>query len=276
MRALRFLTYLAPSLPRELFELVARHAGEALGVPVELAVESRFSGPPRGAPDPFSSGEADVGFLCAPPYLWLRERDPSPVELVPAAFVFDDPRAAGAPVYFADVIVAADRPERSFAELRGGVWAYNDPCSLSGYYCLERQRTLAPDGRFFAAERASGSHLASMAEVASGRADAAAIDSNVLRLHLAHDPALASRLRILESWGPFPIQPIVARATLGRDLRLALALAWRTMTVSPPLAAQLAAFGLHGFAPIDPGAYGDGLRFLGSFRETVANIAYSR
>ena len=46
--------------------------------------------------------------------------------------------------------------------------------------------------------------------VASGAADAAAIDSNVLALHRGFHP----ELRVLESWGPFPIQPAIVRASL--------------------------------------------------------------
>ena len=54
--------------------------------------------------------EADVGFMCAPGYLWLAERTPPSVELVGAACVFDDPRNAGRPVYFSDLIVPEDSP----------------------------------------------------------------------------------------------------------------------------------------------------------------------
>ncbi len=34
--------------------------------------------------------------------------------------------------------------------------------------------------------------------------DAAAIDSNVLRIKLKSSPELGKRLRVIESWGPFP------------------------------------------------------------------------
>src|SRR5213075_1726906 len=113
--------------------------------------------------DPFSSGEADVGFLCAPPFLWLQTRQPAAVALVPAGWAFDDPRAAGAPVYFSDVIVAAGSDARRFEDLRGRVWAYNDLCLLSGFHCLLRKlRPLGTGERFFAETRASGSHLASI------------------------------------------------------------------------------------------------------------------
>src|SRR5262249_3171109 len=133
MTELRFVTYLAPSLPVALFEHVARLVGERLGVATSVVADLRSSGPTPGD-DPVATNTFDVGFGCARPFLWLRERRPPSVELVEAAFVFDDPRAAGAPVYFSDVIVAAGSRARTFADLRGGVWAYNDVCSLSGFH----------------------------------------------------------------------------------------------------------------------------------------------
>jgi ABC-type phosphate/phosphonate transport system substrate-binding protein len=170
--ALRFVTYLAPSLPIELFELVA-----------ELDSD-----------DPFAAGEFDVGFVCAPPFLWLRARRPPSVELVGAGWVFDDPRANGAPVYFSDVIVAASSAARTFADLRGGVWAYNDV-------------------------------------------------------------PLRERVRVLESWGPHPIQPIVARSALPLAVRRALAETLLDLPREPRAPAALAAFGVRGFVPVDESLY---------------------
>src|SRR5215212_9047338 len=123
----RFITYLSPGIPQALFEAVVDHAGRALGGNrTSLLVEARVSGPEKGAEDPFSRDEADVGFMCSPSFLWLWELKPSPVELLGAAPVFRDERASGRPVYFCEVIVRRDCPIRSFAGLRGRSWAYND------------------------------------------------------------------------------------------------------------------------------------------------------
>jgi hypothetical protein len=85
---LRFLTYLSPGIPRTFYEAVVEHVGQALGRRVSLAAETRISGPMRGSDDPFSRGEADVGFMCAPSFLWLPEVENPPVELAGAAPVF--------------------------------------------------------------------------------------------------------------------------------------------------------------------------------------------
>ena len=44
-----------------------------------------------------------------------------------------DPRYQGRAIYFSDVIVRTESPFKTFAELRGKVWAYNERRSHSGY-----------------------------------------------------------------------------------------------------------------------------------------------
>jgi hypothetical protein len=174
---LRFVTFLAQSLPVALFELVAKLVGERLGVATSVAADRRRIRRPRTD---------------------RRRPAPAPTRVSCARRLFDDPRANGAPVYFSDVIVAARSSAREFADLRGGVWAYNDVCSLSGFHCLLRR--LDPFGggrRFFAATRASGAHRVSIEWVAGGEADAAAIDSNGLRLALAAAPTAEQALAVL-------------------------------------------------------------------------------
>jgi phosphonate transport system substrate-binding protein len=256
--SLRFLTYLAPSLPEEMFAVVARRVGAALGVPVSLACETALSGPARDAPDPFSTGQADVGFLCSPSVLWLRGRTPRPVVLADAAPVFADPRGGGLPVYYSDVIVPRRSPARALGDLAGGVWSYNDSCSLSGYYNLLRAlgRLDGRSGaRFFRRVVRAGSHLASIRLVAAGMVDGAAIDSNVLDLALARDPDLRERVRVVESWGPYPVQPVVVRAALPAPLRAALTAALLALADDVAARAELAPFRLRGFVPVDESVY---------------------
>ena len=220
---LRFVTYLSPGIPRAFFEVVVEHVRRTLGRRASLSVETRVSGPMRGGDDPFSKGEADIGFVCAPSFFWLREMENPPVELLPTAPVFGDVRSPGQPVYFSEVVVPRESPARSFLDLRGSSWAYNDPCSLSGYYnLLKKLAEMSEYGGFFGQVCCSGSHLESMRMICRGEADAAAIDSNVLRIKLKSSPGLGERLRVIESWGPFPIQPVVVRSDLPPELKVRL------------------------------------------------------
>ena len=249
---LRIVNYLSPGLPAALFEGVAGYLSRSLSLEVTLVHETRFSGPLRGEPDPFSSGEADAAFMCAPPFFWCLDRG-APAELLGVAPVFNDPRVAGRPVYFADVITRAGGAA-TFADLRGGVWAYNDPCSLSGLYgLLGHLQTLGEDETFFSRLIASGSHRASLELVLSGRADAATVDSNVLRLWLGAEPDLRRQLDVLTSWGPFPVQPLVVHSGLAPNLKRRLL----ELLLAPDVAdlAGLRPFGVTGFAPVDAAFY---------------------
>lgn len=257
MKPLRVLSYLAPSIPEELFELLAGELQAATGAPVDLAFETRVSGP-SPEDDPFAARRADLAFVCAPSYPALREAG-SPVVLLPAAPVFDDPRAAGRPVYYSDVVVRSDRAAARFEDLAGRVWAYNDRRSRSGWLnMLARLAEIGHAGspeEFFTGLVPSGSHLRSLELVAGGSADAAAIDSNALRLVGRREPEKAARLRILESWGPMPIQPVLAGTGLPEALRDRIAKALLRLGENSAARERLGEFGLRGFAPVDEPTY---------------------
>ena len=253
---LRAVTYLSPGIPLEFFERVTSHLGRWLGRPIALESDERISGPMRGEHDPFAAGRADLGFVCSPSYLYLRSVPRPSVELAGAGFVFRDPRNGGRPHYFSDVIVSADGPVSSLEELRGGTFGFNDPCSLSGYYAA-RQELPGPANGFFAREVCTGSHAASIRAVLDGGIDAAAIDSNVLALAIDRAPDLGERLRVVESWGPYPIQPIVFGAHLGDELGAGLADALLGMADDPLAGGELRRFGLDRCVPIDDALYAD-------------------
>lgn len=242
---MRAITYLAPGIPLGFYETVLRHVSGTIGTPVALISDARFSGPPPGEPNPLAGGRADVAFVCGASCLRLAGE----VRLVPAAPVFDDPRSPDAPVYFAEVLVAAGRRERTLRELARSRVVFNDPLSLSG--CLSILAHLGPGAQArFAEVRWSGSHEASIALLLAAEADVCAVDSVVWRRLTATRPQLARRLRIVESLGPFPIQPVVAskdldEGTIDRIAGALLALG----------AGELGSFGASGFAPVDDGHY---------------------
>jgi phosphonate transport system substrate-binding protein len=220
--ALRLLTYLAPSLPATLFEALAAHLGTELAEGVELRFDPTRSGPRPGESEPFTSGEVDLAFVCATSYVWLTSGATRAVELVGAAWVPTDPRAAGEARYFGDVLTTFDGPE-TLANLAGRRVAYNDEVSLSGYHSLRLALAAAGIAVADVALVRSGSHLRSLELLLGGEVDAAAIDSNVWRRRLRTDPAVgAGRLRPIAALGPHPVQPLVARAGLPPELTRAV------------------------------------------------------
>jgi len=257
LEELRFITYLSPGIPQALFEAVVDHVRRTLGCRhTSLRVEARVSGPEKGGEDPFSEGEADAGFMCAPSFVRLRELSRAPVELLGVAPVFEDERNAGKPLYFCDVIARRDGPVRGFGDLRGGALAYNDVCSLSGYHSIliQLSRMDANEG-FLGRLACSGGHLRSIDLVARGEVDAAAIDSNVLRIRLDERPDLREKVRVIESWGPYPIQPVVVRSALDAGIKEGLRDSLLGTEADPLCRSVLSRFGLERFAPVTDADY---------------------
>ena len=249
---IRIITYLSPSIPQGLFEALADHVQRILGRErVSLRVETQVSGPQKGGECSSFEDEADIAFMCAPSFVWLRELRPPPVELLGVLPVFDDERNLARPVYFCDVVVRNDGPIHTFSDLEGGSWAYNDACSLSGYYSLLNKLAESDaDESFFASISCSGSHLNSIKAILSGDADAAAIDSNVLRIRLREVPALRERLRVIDSWGPYPIQPLVVRSALPPELKERLRTAFLTTEKDQRTHRILKEYGLSHFVTV--------------------------
>ena len=184
--------------------------------------------------------------------MWLRDLQPPHAELLGALPVFDDERNQGKPVYFSDVVVRNDGPVHAFSELEGGSSAYNDACSLSGYYSLlNKLAESGLDEGFFDNVSCSGSHLNSIVAVLSGEADAAAIDSNVLRIRFRKVPALRNKLRVIESWGPYPIQPVVVSSALNPELKQRLRAAFLATEKDQQARRTLKQFGLSRFVAAD-------------------------
>ena len=227
---MKLISYLAPSIPADFFRLIAKDLG------LEVQFNETISGPLAGDDDPFTDERVDIGFVCSPTYRWLRPR----VELLPLPVPIDG-RSNGRPVYFADVVVRSHDRARTIDALRGRVWAYNDRNSRSGWF--EMLDRCGAD--FFSGLVASGSHLESIEMVRSGEADAAAIDSSVLRLRGTRG------LRIVESWGPFAIQPAIIRSGVDAEEKRRVADALLTIHERH----DLSPFGFSRFVPPDEALY---------------------
>jgi phosphonate transport system substrate-binding protein len=188
---------------------IAEWVGRRLGEPVTL-----LDAPWEERLRRLDRGEVDLGFICGWPYSQRFDRPDRPIELC-CAPVMAAPRYGGRPTYFTDVIVRADSPLQSFADLRGRSYAFNDPDSHSGYNVpRDHLLRLGETSGYFGRVVAGGSHQASIRLVEAGEVDSAGIDSTVLELEEARRPGLAGHLRIVESMGPSPIPPVVVSRNL--------------------------------------------------------------
>jgi phosphonate transport system substrate-binding protein len=244
---LRFATYLAPNMA-PVYRFLADRIGERLGRRVELMVGASF--------DQFERGEADLGVICGLPYVWLAARRPRPVEPLAAPVLAGD-RYGGRPVYYSDVIVRRDSPIGSLEELRGCSWAYNEPGSHSGHtvtlYSLVR---MGARPGFFGRVVEAGFHQRAIRLVQAGVMDAAAIDSQVLAVELRDHPDLTG-LRVIGSFGPSTIQPVVAASCLPSRLKEQVQNLLVELGDDPTARTTLAQGFVDRFTPVDDAAYDD-------------------
>jgi phosphonate transport system substrate-binding protein len=245
---LRFATFLAPNM-LSVYRFLADRIGDRLGSPVELVVGSSF--------DQFEHGEADLGVICGLPYVWLAARRPPPVEPL-AAPVLAGSRYGGRPVYYSEVIVRRDSPITCLEELRGCSWAYNEPASHSGHtvtlYSLVR---MGARPGFFGRVVEAGFHQRAIRLVHSGAVDAAAIDSQVLAVELRDHPQLADRLRVVDTFGPSTIQPVVAASRLPDRLKDEVQELLVELGDDPSARPALAYGFIERFVVVDAAAYDD-------------------
>ncbi len=170
----------------------------------------------------FDAGAIQILWLCGLPYVEKADRKTVDMELL-AVPVPAGARYRSRPVYFSDIIVRRESPYRSLLDLRGAVWAYNEPRSHSGYNVVRAHLAeLAQHRHFFGETIESGAHSASVEMVLSGKADGAAIDSTVLEWLFAADGGRSARLRVIETLGPSPIPPWVISQRVAEPLRAAV------------------------------------------------------
>jgi phosphonate transport system substrate-binding protein len=245
---LRFGTYLAPNvLP--VYEAITNEVGRHLGISTELVVETDY--------ESCAKDLNDVCFVCSLPYVEFERQGISPA-LPIAAPVLQGKRYHGKPIYFSDVIVKKDSPFKSFMDLKGHSWCYNEPLSHSGYgitrYHLVK---IGETHGFFSKVFEAGFHEESIRLVAEGIIDGSAIDSQVLAVAMRDDPSLKEKLRIVEALGPSTIQPVAVSKRLPDDLKQQI----RNVILdlhNDPQSRQALDIGLVGhFVPVDASSYDD-------------------
>lgn len=163
---------------------------------------------------------------------------------------YDTPYTDG-PDYRSVIVVRADSGTISLGGLRGGRAAVNEATSNSGMNFLRAVvAPLARRGRFFSSVTYTGAHIASMAAIAAGEADVAAIDGVTFTLTARHRPELVAGLRVLMQSPSVPGLPLVTRADAPDDLVATLRAALDGVIADPTLAPARAALGLVGFAQV--------------------------
>ena len=148
-------------------------------------------------------GAVDAAWLCGYPY--LQHEDVLALVGVPVW--------RGRQFYQSYLITAPDDPAAGLSDLAGGVHAFSDPDSNSGWLVTASdlaRRGTKPEG-FFARTIFTYGHRNVVRAVASGLTRSGSVDGYVWEVLAVVEPALAERTKVIaqSEWLGFP--PIVAR-----------------------------------------------------------------
>ena len=184
-----------------------------LGIPVELVVGSSYV----ATGEALRRGELDLAYLGPVTYI-LQSRH---ADLEP----FARPTHGGSvgPTFRAAIVVPADSPAETLADLRGGEIALGDSASTSGawvprYMLLEAG--LAMDRDYV--RRSLGAHDAVAAAVANRTVKAGGLSLPIFQRLLAEGRVERGAVRLLAQSAPIPEYMWTFRSGLPTDLREAL------------------------------------------------------
>ncbi|MFA6313110.1 MAG: PhnD/SsuA/transferrin family substrate-binding protein [Sterolibacterium sp.] len=156
----------------------------------------------------------DFAWICDYPYLHLKQE----VRLLAV------PLYQERPYYRSYLIVRKDNTQfKSMADLAGGVFAYADPYSNTGYLAPRYHiRSLGHDpATFFRKTFFTWSHRKVVEAVASGLAQGGAVDSYIRDTLVHVEPALALRTRVVWRSPEYGFPPFVShRSVSAADFQL--------------------------------------------------------
>jgi len=161
---------------------------------------------------------------------------------------------------------------RSFAQFAGAVAAVNAEDSHSGCNILRWRVAREGQAGFFAGVERTGSHLASLAALQSGKADLAAIDCVTFALLERHRPSAVAGIRILEETPSAPALPFVtAIGTTESELEL-LRQALADTLADPALSKTCGALLLRGVESVPLHRY----EVIGDFARQASGVTLSQ
>ncbi|NWG34544.1 MAG: phosphate/phosphite/phosphonate ABC transporter substrate-binding protein [Chloroflexi bacterium] len=221
------------------------YLGQKLNRPVELVQRRTY----LEVNDLIERGEVDLAFVCTSAY--IVGYDDFGMELLTA------PQVKGETIYHADLIVPVNSPASDMADLKGTVFAFTDPISLTGRAyptALVQQLGSTPE-TFFSRTFFTYSHDEAIYAVANGLADGASVDSLVFEYALSRDPSLSQKVKVIHQSPPFGIPPVVVNPNLRPQVKADLQALLLEMDNDPAGQTALSGIGIERFVTIDDNAY---------------------
>ena len=210
--------------------------------------------PPAPLAALWARDDLGLAMMCGLPFI---QRGVRPT--IVAAPIPSPARYGGRPIYFTDIVVAAESRCQRLEDTFGGTVGYTLADSMSGGVAFRNH--LAPyrarrGARLYA--RALGNLVNARGVIealAAGTIDVGPLDSYYHDLLRANDPALASKVRVIASTDAMPIPPLVATAALSASQLQALRDALQQAAIADELGALRARLLLSGFAVPDASDY---------------------
>lgn len=250
-------------------EVTCRAITAYLGSKLGIATEFVDCIPWQERERQLDAGLIHMCWICGLPYVWKTDAGSSAVEACVAP-VMAAQRYANRPVYYSDIVVRRDSAYRSFADLRGKSWAYNEPNSHSGFNVVRHHlATLGETGGYFGRAVESGAHQESLRMIVHAGVDASVVDSTVLEAEMARTPGLQDEIRVIGTLGPSPMPPWVMQKSLAPELRTGLRDTLLAMHHDTEGARILGQWGISHFAAVDDAAY-DPIRAMANEAQGIA------
>lgn len=231
------------------YERMLQYLGRKLGMPVEVVQRSGYS----ECIALLENREVDAAFVCSGPYVEAKERFGAEALVVP--------QVSGAGTFCAYVIARKDGPIRSFADLRGKVFAFTDPLSTTGklypYHRLSKLGSTAET--YFSKTIFTWGHDNSVEAVAHGLADGAAVSSLVWEGMAKSGAAAASQTKVIERSASFGMPPVIVHPRLDPELKKRLLGVFLSMHRDPEGKALLGQAGIERFSVGSDASY-EGVR----------------
>lgn len=231
-----------------------------LGQPVKFQQRASY----REIMDLLLDGQLDFAWICGYPYVHNKER----LRLMAV------PLYQGKPLYRSYLIVpASDKATATLADLKGGVFAFSDPDSNSGYlvpqYFLHQ---LGLDAKtFFRKSFFTWAHDKVISAVAFNVADAGAVDGYVWETLTLINPDLTARTRVVSKSPRFGFPPLVARRDINHTTFSRVQRVFLDMHKDANGSSLLNNVNLDGFIEGDPDLFNEISRMAGVLA-TSANV----
>ncbi len=185
------------------------YLGSRLGREVQLVQRKTY----REVNELIGKGQIDLAFICSGPY--VSGKDQYGFELLAT------PEVQGSHFYHSYLIVNKDSQFQSLEDLRGQVFAFTDPDSLTGrlvptfWLAEEHER---PE-TFFAKVIYTYSHDNSILAVARGLVEGAAVDGFIWEYYQQKNPSRTSGTRVIKKSEPYGNPPVVVSKALPIELK---------------------------------------------------------